>query len=108
MDCIALFGRQVLNVDSRKVDDLLRAVYSRLLTLLTKLEMQESYGTSTFYVRRTPDSTDFATQTDFNEANRVASLLALGLKQSADDDSPKRRTIINACQSALSLAYWPS
>ena len=43
MDCLGLFGRNVLTLQPNLVDDLLRHVYTSILTKLTRIEMERSY-----------------------------------------------------------------
>ena len=35
MDCLALFGRNVLNLEIKTIDDVLRSAYTNLLALLS-------------------------------------------------------------------------
>lgn len=44
MDCLALFGRNILKMESKEIDDILRTTHSNLLTKVTKFEMETSYS----------------------------------------------------------------
>ena len=35
MDCLALFGRNILKFDTKRIDDVLRSAYTNLLTEVT-------------------------------------------------------------------------
>ena len=44
MDCLALFGRNVLHsLDPSTIDNILRKAYSKLLNQITRKEMMQSY-----------------------------------------------------------------
>ena len=44
MDCLALFGRNVLHsLDASTIDNILRKAYSKLLNQITRKEMMQSY-----------------------------------------------------------------
>ena len=45
MDCLALFGRHVLKTDAGTIDNLLRQVYSSLLTNTTRVDYENAYTT---------------------------------------------------------------
>ena len=44
MDCLSLFGRNLLKMEPREIDDILRSAYSNLLTKVTKFEMEMTYN----------------------------------------------------------------
>lgn len=42
VDCLGLFGSQLLEMEETQIDDALRATYSKLLTIVTNLESESS------------------------------------------------------------------
>ena len=42
VDCLGLFGSQLLEMEDTQIDDALRATYSKLLTLVTNLESEST------------------------------------------------------------------
>ena len=42
VDCLGLFGSQLLDMEEAQIDDVLRATYSKLLTIVTNLESESA------------------------------------------------------------------
>ena len=53
MDCLALFGRNILKMETKEIDDILRNTHSYLLTKVTKLEMETSYSNHMTAIKNT-------------------------------------------------------
>ena len=43
-DCLALFGRQVLEISDSALENLIRGVYKQLLAKISKLNMEDMYA----------------------------------------------------------------
>ena len=76
MDCLALFGRNVLHsLDVGTIDNILRKAYSGLLKQVTQEEMKQSYGLqqrpAPLHSRGAAHATFHSTtNTDFSRDNR--------------------------------------
>ena len=87
VDCLGLFGSQLLDMEEAQIDDVLRATYSKLLTIVTNLESESAIN---------------------SKENKVGFLLARKVQQLNRDiiNQELYSELISRAQSVFSMASW--